>query len=271
MTTSNTRPTILNKIVERKREEVAERQTNLSMQEVIARARHTEGTRDFAKSLETRTENRQAAIIAEIKKASPSKGVIRENFDPVSIAQSYEQAGASCLSVLTDKDFFQGAESYLQEARSACSLPVLRKDFMVDPWQIYESRMIGADCILLIVSCLTDGELQEFSSTALDLGMDVLVEVHGPEELERALPLEGTLLGINNRNLNTFEVTLDNTFALLPQIPEGRKVITESGIHSVEDVDSMFSKGVNSFLVGEAFMRQEDPGRGLSNLFGKYL
>ncbi|MGI9279431.1 MAG: indole-3-glycerol phosphate synthase TrpC [Endozoicomonas sp.] len=271
MTTSNMRPTILNKIVERKREEVAERQAALSMQEVIARARHTEGTRGFAKNLEARTESRQAAIIAEIKKASPSKGVIRENFDPASIAQSYEQAGASCLSVLTDKDFFQGQESYLQEARSACALPVLRKDFMVDPWQIYESRMIGADCILLIVSCLTDGELQEFSSTAMDLGMDVLVEVHGADELKRALPLEGTLLGINNRNLHTFEVTLDNTFSLLSEIPEGRKVITESGIHTVEDVDSMFAKGVNNFLVGEAFMRQEDPGEGLKKLFSQYL
>ncbi|WP_062268001.1 indole-3-glycerol phosphate synthase TrpC [Endozoicomonas arenosclerae] len=267
----NKRPTILNKIVERKQEEVAERQAALSMKDVIAKARHTEKTRGFTKSLEARTENQQAAIIAEIKKASPSKGVIRENFDPASIAKSYEEAGASCLSVLTDKDFFQGAESYLQEARSACSLPVLRKDFMVDPWQIYESRMIGADCILLIVSCLSDGELQEFSSTALDLGMDVLVEVHGADELERALPLEGTLLGINNRNLHTFEVTLDNTFSLLSQIPEGRKVITESGIHTVENVDSMFARGVNNFLVGEAFMRQDNPGEGLTNLFGKYL
>ncbi|WP_422132991.1 indole-3-glycerol phosphate synthase TrpC [Endozoicomonas sp. ALD040] len=264
-------PTILNTIVERKREEVAERQATLSMQEVITRARHTEESRGFAKSLEARTEARQAAIIAEIKKASPSKGVIRENFDPASIARSYEKAGASCLSVLTDRDFFQGAESYLQEARSACALPVLRKDFMIDPWQIYESRMIGADCILLIAACLTDGELQEFSSTALDLGMDVLVEVHGADELERALPLEGTLLGINNRNLHTFEVTLDNTFSLLTEIPEGRKVITESGIHTTEDVDSMFSKGVNSFLVGEAFMRQEDPGDGLKKLFSQYL
>ncbi|WP_257287082.1 indole-3-glycerol phosphate synthase TrpC [Endozoicomonas sp. SESOKO2] len=264
-------PTILNTIVERKRGEVAERQATLPMQEVITRARHSEGTRGFAKSLEARTEIQQAAIIAEIKKASPSKGVIREKFDPANIAQSYEKAGASCLSILTDKDFFQGDESYLKEARSACALPVLRKDFMIDPWQIYESRMIGADCILLIAACLTDGELQEFSSTALDLGMDVLVEVHDANELERALPLEGTLLGINNRNLHTFEVSLDNTFSLLGKIPKGRKVITESGIHTAEDVDSMFSKGVNSFLVGEAFMLQEDPGEGLKKLFGQYL
>lgn len=263
--------TILKKIVERKREEVAERQASLPMEEVIARARHTAETRGFARSLKARAENREAAVIAEIKKASPSKGLIRENFDPATIARSYEQAGACCLSVLTDKDFFQGAESYLQEARSACSLPVLRKDFIIDPWQIYESRMIGADCILLIVSCLTDHELKDFSSTALGLGMDVLVEVHGANELERALPLDGTLLGINNRNLQTFDVTLENTFSLLPNIPEGRTVITESGIHTVEDVDAMFAKGVGSFLVGEAFMRQEDPGEGLKKLFSKYL
>ncbi|WP_252176289.1 indole-3-glycerol phosphate synthase TrpC [Endozoicomonas sp. 4G] len=264
-------PTILNTIVERKREEVTERQAAMSMQEVITKARHTEKTRGFAKHLEARTEAHQAAIIAEIKKASPSKGVIRKHFDPASIARSYEKAGASCLSVLTDRDFFQGSERYLLEARSACALPVLRKDFIVDPWQIYESRMIGADCILLIAACLTDGELQEFSSTALDLGMDVLVEVHGADELQRALPLEGTLLGINNRNLHTFEVTLDNTYSLLSDIPEGRKVITESGIHTLKDVDSMFSKGVNSFLVGEAFMRQKDPGAELKKLFNKYL
>ena len=266
-----TMPTILNTIVKRKLEEVNQRQSFLPMQEVIDRARDTEPTRGFADHLQHRIDNGQAAIIAEIKKASPSKGVIREDFDPASIAKSYEAAGASCLSVLTDKDFFQGSEAYLQEAREACALPVLRKDFIVDPWQIYESRMFGADCILLIVSCLTDEQLQEYSSTALDLDMDVLIEVHGADELKRALPLEGTLLGINNRNLHTFDVTLDNTFELLSEIPEGRKVITESGIHASADVDAMFAKGVNSFLVGEALMRQDDPGQGLKDLFSKYL
>lgn len=264
-------PTILNTIVKRKFEEIAERQPALPLNEAIARAKDSEPTRGFAKSLNTASAAGKAAIISEIKKASPSKGVIRENFHPASIAQSYEQAGARCLSVLTDKDFFQGSETYLQEARNACSLPALRKDFMVDAWQIYESRIIGADCILLIVSCLTDSQLQEYSGIAQELGMDVLVEVHGPEELERALPLEGTLLGVNNRNLHTFEVTLENTFSLLPSIPEGRQLITESGIHTTDDVDAMFAKGINSFLVGEAFMRQENPGEGLKTLFGQYL
>ena len=264
-------PTILTTIVERKFEEIAERQKSLSLDDVIARARAAIPARSFANSLEQRTAVGQAGIIAEIKKASPSKGVIRENFQPAAIARSYEQAGASCLSVLTDSDFFQGSEQYLQEARDACSLPVLRKDFMVDVWQIYESRMLGADCVLLIVACLTDEQLVEMSSVALDLGMDVLVEVHGAEELRRALPLQGTLLGINNRNLHTFEVTLDNTFELLSSIPSDRKVITESGIHTVEDVDAMFVRGVTSFLVGEAFMRQENPGDGLKSLFGHHL
>ena len=264
-------PTILTTIVERKFEEIAARQKSLSPDDVIARARAAIPVRSFANSLEQRTASGQAGVIAEIKKASPSKGVIREHFQPAAIARSYEQAGASCLSVLTDSDFFQGSEQYLQEARDACSLPVLRKDFMVDVWQIYESRMLGADCVLLIVACLTDEQLVEMSSVALDLGMDVLVEVHGAEELRRALPLQGTLLGINNRNLHTFEVTLDNTFELLSSIPSDRKVITESGIHTVEDVDAMFAHGVTSFLVGEAFMRQENPGDGLKKLFGHHF
>ena len=264
-------PTILTTIVERKFEEIAARQKSLSPDDVIARARAAIPVRSFANSLEQRTASGQAGVIAEIKKASPSKGVIREHFQPATIARSYEQAGASCLSVLTDSDFFQGSEQYLQEARDACSLPVLRKDFMVDVWQIYESRMLGADCVLLIVACLTDEQLVEMSSVALDLGMDVLVEVHGAEELRRALPLQGTLLGINNRNLHTFEVTLDNTFELLSSIPSDRKVITESGIHTVEDVDAMFAHGVTSFLVGEAFMRQENPGDGLKKLFGHHF
>ena len=262
-------PTILNTIVKRKVEEVSDRLSALALADVIARAKDNEPTRGFARNLQVADD--KAAIIAEIKKASPSKGVIREDFHPASIAASYEKAGARCLSVLTDKDFFQGDEAFLKQARGTCALPVLRKDFMVDPYQIYESRMIGADCILLIVSCLSDQQLQDFSGIALELGMDVLVEVHGAEELDRALPLEGTLLGINNRNLHTFEVTLDNTFELLSSIPENRKVITESGIHSTDDIDAMFKNGVNSFLVGEAFMRQDDPGEGLKNLFSKYL
>ncbi|MGI9276114.1 MAG: indole-3-glycerol phosphate synthase TrpC [Endozoicomonas sp.] len=264
-------PTILNKIVLRKQEEIAERQRSLSFNEAVARSRDLAPARGFAARLKQQSAAGKAAIIAEIKKASPSKGVIREDFQPAAIAGSYEKAGASCLSVLTDKDFFQGAEAYLQQARNACSLPVLRKDFMIDPWQIHESRITGADCILLIVSCLSDGQLQDLSRLALELGMDVLVEVHDADELQRALPLEGTLLGINNRNLHTFEVSLENTFSLLPMIPEDRGVITESGIHRSDDVEVMIAKGVHSFLVGEAFMRQDDPGQGLQNLFGKHL
>jgi len=264
-------PTILNKIVLRKQEEITERQRSLSLDEAVARSKDMAAARGFAARLQQQSTAGKAAIIAEIKKASPSKGVIREDFQPAVIAESYEQAGASCLSVLTDRDFFQGSEAYLQQARNACSLPVLRKDFMIDPWQIHESRILGADCILLIVACLSDGQLQDLSGLALELGMDVLVEVHDAGELERALPLEGTLLGINNRNLHTFEVSLDNTFSLLPMIPEDRGVITESGIHTSDDVEAMIEKNVHSFLVGEAFMRQDDPGQGLKNLFGKHL
>ena len=264
-------PTILTNIIARKHEEIAERLAGLPLTDVIDRAKDGDATRGFAQSLNQRAASGKAAIIAEVKKASPSKGVIREHFEPAAIATSYEKAGASCLSVLTDKDYFQGHEDYLKAARTACSLPVLRKDFMVDPYQIYEARMIGADCILLIVSALTDTQLQEFNGLAQELGMDVLVEVHGADELERALPLQGSLLGINNRNLHTFEVTLDNTFDLLPKIPEDRQIITESGIHTTADVDAMFSKNINSFLVGEAFMRQDDPGEGLQALFSRYL
>lgn len=264
-------PTILTKIISRKHEEIAERQGRMALPEMIARARDGDSTRGFAARLKHQAASGKAAIIAEVKKASPSKGVIREHFQPASIAVSYEKAGASCLSVLTDRDYFQGHEDYLKAARTACSLPVLRKDFMVAPYQIYEARMIGADCILLIVSALSDTQLQDYNGLAQELGMDVLVEVHGAEELERALPLQNSLLGINNRNLHTFEVTLDNTFDLLPEIPEGRQIITESGIHTTADVDAMFSKNVNRFLVGEAFMRQEDPGEGLQALFSRYL
>lgn len=264
-------PTILTKIIDRKFEEIKEHQLKLSLNDVTAMAADASPTRGFARKLLDQSATGKAAIIAEIKKASPSKGVIREHFVPEEIARQYEQAGASCLSVLTDHDFFQGHEDYLKTARAACSLPVLRKDFMVDPYQIYEARMIGADCILLIVSALSDGQLQDFNGLARELGMDVLVEVHGAEELERALPLEGALLGINNRNLHTFEVSLNNTFELLPAIPEDRVVITESGIHTTDNVKAMFDKNINAFLIGEAFMRQDDPGNGLKQLFDSYI
>ena len=262
-------PTILQTIITRKHEEVAERRRTKPLSEVIELANNNTPTRGFANHLQTK--QHRVSIIAEIKKASPSKGVIRQHFAPAEIAQSYERAGASCLSVLTDRDFFHGSEAFLQAARSACSLPVLRKDFMVDPYQIYEARMIGADCILLIVSALSDQQLSEFNAQAQSLGMDVLVEVHGADELQRALPLPGAILGINNRNLHTFEVSLDNTFALLEAIPPGRMVVTESGISTHSDVEAMVQRNVRSFLVGEAFMRQDDPGQGLNELFGAYL
>lgn len=264
-------PTILNKIIARKHDEVSERRITRSLDEVKTLAEQNTPTRGFARNLLLRVEKQQVAIIAEIKKASPSKGVIREHFEPAEIARSYERSGASCLSVLTDQDFFQGSDRFLQAARDACSLPVLRKDFMVDPYQIYEARMMGADCILLIVSALSDQQLSEFNALAQSFGMDVLVEVHGADELERALPLPGAILGINNRNLHTFEVSLDNTFELLNRIPDGRLVVTESGIHTRQDVKAMIRHNVQSFLVGEAFMRQEDPGEALSQLFGRYL
>jgi indole-3-glycerol phosphate synthase len=206
-------------------------------------------------------------VIAEIKKASPSKGVMRENFVPAEIAVSYEQGGACCLSVLTDIDFFQGSDAYLQQARQACSLPVLRKDFIIDPYQVYEARAIGADCILLIVAVLGDAQLKELANLASSLGMDVLVEVHDAEELARALPLNLPLIGINNRNLRTFETTLETTLSLLPRIPADRIVVTESGIHTPADVARMRAHHVNAFLVGEAFMKAEQPGEKLHELF----
>ncbi|WP_330924837.1 indole-3-glycerol phosphate synthase TrpC [Candidatus Sororendozoicomonas aggregata] len=264
-------PTILNTIITRKQEEVAFGQRKLPLTEARARAADCAPARGFAQSLTARVAASKAAVIAEVKKASPSKGVIRENFDPASIAASYEQAGATCLSVLTDQDFFQGHAQYLRQARAATSLPVLRKDFVIDPWQLYEARLMGADCILLIVSALSDGQLRDFNGIAQELGISVLVEVHGAEELTRALPLPDALLGINNRNLHTFEVSLDNTFSLLPAIPEGRLVITESGIHRQNDVKAMIDHNIRCFLVGEAFMREPEPGEGLQRLFSDYL
>ncbi len=259
--------TILDKIMARKRKEVAERRARVSLHELEQRSAEQEPPRGFAGALQRRVAACEPAIIAEVKKASPSKGVIRADFDPVSIASSYERGGATCLSVLTDIDFFQGADAYLQQARGACALPVLRKDFTADPYQVIEARAIGADAILLIVAVLSDGQLQELAHAAAEAELDVLVEVHDRAELERALELSTPLLGINNRNLHTFETRLDTTLELLPHIPEGRVVVTESGIHSAEDVALMRDHAVHAFLVGEAFMRADEPGEKLRELF----
>ncbi|MBF7728475.1 indole-3-glycerol phosphate synthase TrpC [Pseudomonas sp. N040] len=261
-------PTILENIIARKFTEVAERSARVSLGELEGLARAADAPRGFARALQARVALREPAVIAEIKKASPSKGVLREDFVPAEIARSYEQGGATCLSVLTDVDFFQGADEYLQQARAACRLPVLRKDFMVDPYQIVEARALGADCILLIVAALDDGRMAELAATAKAFGLDVLVEVHDGAELERALALLDTpLIGINNRNLHTFEVSLDTTLDLLPQIPPERLVITESGILHRADVELMEISEVHAFLVGEAFMRAEEPGLELQRLF----
>ncbi|WP_263261125.1 indole-3-glycerol phosphate synthase TrpC [Pseudomonas sp. RIT-PI-S] len=261
-------PTVLEKILARKAEEVAERRARISLSEQQAAARLASPVRGFAQALLERQQAKQPAVIAEIKKASPSKGVIREQFYPAEIAKSYEAGGAACLSVLTDVDFFLGADLYLQQAREACALPVIRKDFMIDPYQIYEARALGADCILLIVSALDDGLMVELADTAKDTGLDVLVEVHDGDELERALKhLDTPLIGVNNRNLHTFEVSLEATLELLPRIPRDRMVVTESGILNRADVELMEINDVYGFLVGEAFMRAEHPGDELARLF----
>lgn len=263
----NDTPDILKKIIARKIEEINERKQHCDLTELRKQAKAADPCRGFVQAIKNKIEAGKPGIIAEIKKASPSKGVIREDFYPVEIAVSYERAGAACLSVLTDADFFQGSEEYLQQARAACALPVIRKDFIIDPYQVYESRAIGADCILLIVAALNDTQLSELSSLAQELDMDVLVEVHDAEELQRALALKLPLVGINNRNLRTFEVSLNTTLDLLKQIPDDRIVVTESAIHSREDVALMRSNNVNAFLVGEAFMRARDPGEELKQLF----
>lgn len=260
-------PTILKKIVERKHEEVAERTAHTSIADLTSQITTQTECRGFVRSMQDKLAAGQSAVIAEAKKASPSKGVIRAQFDPASIAASYQRGGAACLSVLTDKDFFQGSEVYLQQARTACSLPVIRKDFIVDPYQVVEARAIGADCILLIVSCLEDVQMAELNDAAQELGLDVLVEVHDRAELDRSLPLGNTLVGINNRNLHTFETSLNTTFDLLPHIPDDRIVVTESSIHTPADVNAMREKNVNAFLVGEAFMRADEPGEKLRELF----
>ena len=261
-------PTVLQKILARKAEEIAQLKARTSLAELEAQARAADAPRGFARALQAQVARKEAAIIAEVKKASPSKGVIREHFVPAEIAHSYALGGATCLSVLTDVDFFQGGNAYLQQARAACQLPVIRKDFLVDPIQVVEARAIGADCILLIVAALADGLMGELAATAKDVGLGVLVEVHDGAELERALTvLDTPLVGVNNRNLHTFEVSLEATLDLLPRIPQDRLVITESGILNRADVELMETNEVRAFLVGEAFMRADEPGQELQRLF----
>ncbi|HEY5702815.1 MAG TPA: indole-3-glycerol phosphate synthase TrpC [Gammaproteobacteria bacterium] len=260
-------PDILRRILSRKTEEVSERKQVLPESELVEMCKDSPPARGFEMALQRTISQGKPAIIAEIKKASPSKGVIRKDFDPVAIAKSYADAGATCLSVLTDRDFFQGDDEYLKSARAACELPVLRKDFMIDPYQIYESRLLGADCILLIVSALDDQKLRDLADLSTMLGMDVLPEVHDREELERALVLRLPLIGINNRNLRTFETDINTTIGLLPDVFHDRTVITESGIHSKDDVALMRKHNVNAFLVGESFMAAPDPGEKLKTLF----
>ena len=260
-------PDILKKILDKKTEEVAHRKRQRSIADLEEIAQGVEKPRGFYEALRRKVDAKKPAIIAEIKKASPSKGVIREDFQPIAIGVDYAINGATCLSVLTDKAFFQGAEAYLQMVRERCPLPVIRKDFMIDPYQIYETRALGADCILLIVAALSDKQMQELSGTATQLGMDVLVESHDADELHRALQLDTKLIGINNRNLRNFETTLQTTLTLKPDIPDDRIVITESGINTHEDVRLMLDNGVYAFLVGESFMRAESPGQKMRELF----
>jgi len=254
---------ILERILEVKRAEIAAAKARLSAREVERTARAAAPARDFAAALRSRS----PAVIAEIKRASPSKGLLRADFDPAAIARSYEKSGAACISVLTDREFFQGSPEDLRAARAACSLPALRKDFVTDPYQVFESRALGADCILLIAACLGKAQMLELEAIAHGLGMAVLVEVHDAAELDLALALKTPLVGINNRNLKTFETRLETTLELLPRIPPGRVVVTESGILAAADVERMTAKGVRTFLVGEAFMRAADPGTALQRLF----
>ena len=258
---------ILNQIVAVKREEIAAGLRRKSLAAMRADAESRVLTRDFVGALRSKIAAGQPAVIAEVKKASPSKGVIRADFIPADIAQSYAEFGAACLSVLTDQQFFQGSIDYLKQARASCQLPVLRKDFMIDPYQVYEARAIGADCILLIAACLADTQMAELEAVARSLDMAVLVEVHDGAELQRALKLKTPLVGINNRNLRTFEVSLDTTLGLLGDVPPDRLLVTESGIVTSADVQKMRSAGVHAFLVGEAFMRAPEPGEALAALF----
>jgi indole-3-glycerol phosphate synthase len=262
-----TQPTILKKILERKAEEISERQKQFSLADLESRIRDQDACRGFTAALMERIGHKRPAVIAEIKKASPSKGLIREHFEPAEIAVSYAENGAACLSVLTDHDFFQGHEDYMVEARQSCKLPVIRKDFMIDPWQIAESRAIGADCVLLIVAALSEEQLRSLADAARHYDLDFLVEVHNREELDLALSLDASLVGINNRDLHTFKTSLNVTYDLLPHIPDDVAVVTESGIHIREDVEEMLSHGVYGFLVGESFMRAQEPGEKLKELF----
>jgi indole-3-glycerol phosphate synthase len=261
-------PDILSRILARKREEVRERTRRVSPAELRRRLDGVELPRGFTDALRARAAAGAPAVIAEIKRASPSKGVLRADFQPAQIARGYELAGATCLSVLTDRDFFQGDDLHLQQAHAACALPVLRKDFTIDPYQVLEARALGADCILLIVAALDDARLAELAGAAAGLGLDVLVEVHDAGELERALTLDTPLIGINNRSLHGFETRIDVTLDLLPRVPAGRLAVTESGIHTHGDVQRLRAAGVQAFLVGEAFMRADDPGQKLAELFG---
>ncbi len=258
---------ILQKILRRKAEEITTAASNESMQDLSRRAESALPVRGFIQAIENKLAASEAAVIAEIKKASPSQGVIRENFQPAEIAKSYQAAGAACLSVLTDRDFFQGAPEYLMQAREATSLPVIRKDFIIDPYQVYEARAMNADCILLIVSALGDAMLNELLGLAQHLNMDVLMEVHDRDEMQRALQTGARLIGVNNRNLRTFEVSLNNTLDMLDKVPSDRILVTESGIHQPQDVQLMREHNVNTFLVGEAFMRVDVPGEKLAALF----
>ena len=260
---------ILNKIIAVKREEIKDAINRKPLAAMRKDAESRVLTRDFVGALRAKTAAGKPAVIAEIKQASPSKGVLRADFIPADIAQSYAEFGAACLSVLTDQQFFQGSIDHLKQARASCGLPVLRKDFIVDAYQVYESRVMGADCILLIAACLDDAQMKSFEALAMSLDMAVLVEVHDAVELARALLLRTPLIGINNRNLNTFEVSLDTTLTLMGQVPQERLLVTESGVTSVEDVQRLRSAGINTFLVGEAFMRADEPGVALAELFGK--
>ena len=260
-------PDILKKIIARKLEEIDERSASISLDQLKEQLGDADAPRSFVQSIKNKIAAGHSGVIAEIKKASPSKGVLREHFVPAEIAKSYADHGAACLSVLTDVDFFQGGDAFLKQAHAACSLPVIRKDFIVNPYQVYEARAMSADCILLIVACLTDRQLADLNALAMKLGMDVLIEVHDAEELERALKVPNPMIGINNRNLRTFDVSIQTTLDLLASISDDRLVVTESGIHAPEDVALMREHNVNAFLVGEAFMRADEPGKKLAALF----
>lgn len=264
---SNKAPDILIKILNRKREEINERSAKISIQTLKQQCQNATAVRGFIESIEHKINNQQPAVIAEIKKASPSKGLLRENFVPAEIARSYASHGAACLSILTDKDYFQGHDDYLKQARAACALPVIRKDFIIDPYQVYEARVMGADCILLIVAALDEKNLQLLFDLARQLSMDVLMEVHDEQEMQIALKTGARLIGINNRNLRTFETSLDTTLNMLKMIGRDQILVTESGIHCKDDVQLMLDNKVNVFLVGEAFMRADNPGEKLSELF----